>query len=116
MLIANTAFGQVLRLPRLIHHYLEHCKWDNNSSVVDFLTKHYSGEIAHPDDEHKDHENLPFKSADKQIASAQAFIIQQVIALPRPAFFPLSLKQANHLNNDYSNAYLSCIWQPPRLS
>jgi hypothetical protein len=40
-LSANTAFGEVLKLPLLIHHYIEHTQEDNDNSIIDFLAKHY---------------------------------------------------------------------------
>jgi len=46
-LSANTAFGEVLKLPLLIHHYFEHSQEDNDNSIIDFLAKHYIEDINH---------------------------------------------------------------------
>ncbi|MFT3702461.1 MAG: hypothetical protein QM802_08830 [Agriterribacter sp.] len=115
-LSANTVFGEVLRLPVLAHHYLEHVTWDNNKSLFDFLAKHYAAKINHPDDQHHDHQRLPFKSMD-------CFALQVVITAPQ-SFFALSKiilvasEEKNILPDQqyYSSTVLSSIWQPPRFS
>lgn len=113
-LCANTAFGQVLRLPVLVHHYLEHCD-QNNLSLADFLNEHYVGSIQHPDDRHHDHEHLPFKT--------DGHAVQLVITAPASAFtfskITYVASEAVRTDGDsqfQSNAYLNSIWQPPRLS
>src|SRR5690606_33774379 len=73
LLTANTAFGQLLRLPTLVHHYLEHVEWDN-STLFQFLSEHYATTINHPDDKHHDHEKLPFKAADLQVIQVVTII------------------------------------------
>ncbi|HMR83880.1 MAG TPA: hypothetical protein PKE30_12140 [Niabella sp.] len=113
---ANTMFGELLRLPTLIHHYLEHCEWDNNNSVIDFLSKHYSGVINHPDDQHNDHQKLPFKSADGFTAQVVTVMPPALFELPRIVPETNALKKSPSLKQDYSNHYLNSIWQPPRLS
>lgn len=112
----GSVFGQVLRVPILIHHYLEHVEWDNNPSFIDFLTTHYAKEINHPDDKHGDHGNLPFKSTD--------FAALQVVAVPPQVLstivrVPVSMTESTkavYNQPDYSNSHLDRIWQPPRFS
>ncbi|MGC4235091.1 MAG: hypothetical protein QM594_19130 [Niabella sp.] len=112
----NTMFGELLRLPTLIHHYLEHCEWDNNNSVIDFLSEHYSGTINHPDDQHNDHQRLPFKSTDGFTAQVVTVMPPALFELPRIVPETNALKRLPSLKQDYSNHYLDSIWQPPRLS
>lgn len=114
-LTANTAFGQMLRLPTLVHHYLEHVEWDN-MTLFEFLSEHYAVNINHPDDKHHDHQKLPFKTADCHTS-------QVVTLVPQPTFsicqiFPetIELKKSIRNQQHYSNAYLNSIWQPPRFS
>jgi hypothetical protein len=113
LLQAACSMGQVLRLPTLIHHFQEHQQEDPESTFFDFLAIHYSPEINHPDDEHKDHENLPFKTVDFSVLqvikiihhSAESFeLLQPEVEGIKLAFSPF---------NFYS-VYLSNIWQPPR--
>lgn len=111
---ANTAFGEVLKLPLLIHHYIDHLREGNELSVIDFFVNHYSGKIQHHHQgNNHEHENLPFKSANNNFTNI-------VSTVPCPVFSqfpasPLKLKKAIPQQQDYSNTYLSNIWQPPRL-
>lgn len=114
-LTANTAFGQVLRLPTLVHHYLEHVEWDN-SNLIEFLSEHYAKTINHPDDKHHDHENLPFKAVDYHSSQVVVFVPQTPFSLSQIIFETVNVKIAIHNQQDCSNSYLNSIWQPPRFS
>jgi len=114
-LYANIAFGQLVRLPTLVHHYWEHVEWDNNPSIVDFLKQHYAKEINHSDDKHNDHENLPFKAMEVQSTHVITIVpsLSHSLSLHPEA---VAIKQAIYKKLYISNAYLSSIWQPPRFS
>jgi hypothetical protein len=77
-LTANTAFGQMLRLPTLVHHYLEHVEWDN-MTLFEFLSEHYAVNINHPDDKHHDHEKVT-------VQNSRLPHIQVVTLVPQPTF------------------------------
>ena len=62
-LSANTAFGEVWKLPVLVRHYWEHSKKENNICFFEFLRIHYSDRSNHPAGSTHHHEKLPFKSA-----------------------------------------------------
>lgn len=113
--MANTALGQLLRLPTLVHHYLEHVEWDN-SSLIDFLSEHYQTEIKHPDDAHKDHQNLPFKSFDVQTVQVVTIVPQPTFTFSQKIDEAETVKQLNFYQHTYSNPNLLNIWQPPRFS
>lgn len=114
-LTANTAFGQLLRLPTLVHHYFEHVEWDN-STLIEFLSKHYASTINHPDDQHHDHEKLPFKALDCQAIQVLTFIPQSTFSIAQIIFNTVEIKKPIFNQQNYSNAYLNSIWQPPRFS
>lgn len=114
-LSANTAFGEVLKLPLLIQHYIEHNQDDNSHSVLDFLTMHYGeGDNHHHNDHEHEHDHLPFKTANVHSAQVVDF-------LPLVFDFPNQLVE-NKLKKPilqkqvYSNVYLNSIWQPPKVS
>lgn len=114
-LIANTAFGQLLRLPTLVHHYLEHVEWDNYT-FAEFLAEHYAKEIDHPDDQHNDHQKLPLKALDFH----QGSLITTVPKCSMPCI-DIFIEQDDVKLPIYSqlnivNSYLESIWQPPRFS
>lgn len=113
-LSVNTAFGEVLKLPLLIHHYIEHTQEDKDNSIVDFLVKHYGKDINHHhNDHHHDHDKLPFKTVS----------VHSVVIYFQPLFIEISkniavkeLKIPILQQQNYSNAYLDSIWQPPQAS
>lgn len=115
-LSANTAFGQLYKLPVLIHHYLEHVDWDNNSSFIDFLSKHYVAEIKHPDDKHHDHQKLPFKSIGCHTIHVVATVSQPHSSFSQIILLGVELKKSIRNQQHYSSAHLNSIWQPPRFS
>lgn len=112
-LIANTAFGEVLKLPMLIHHYIEHSQEDDNHSILGFLADHYGEDTNHHDNQHE-HDNLPFKTESPNTG--------QTFCLP-PSFIETTklvpikeLKTLTFQEQNYSNIYLDSIWQPPKFS
>lgn len=100
----------------LIHHYIEHSKQDNDFSFLDFLSKHYTHDINHPDDKHHDHQDLPFKTLNSHT-------LQVVSVAPQSSFFITQISTATsklklrpYNQQGFSDAYLNSIFQPPRLS
>lgn len=115
-LSTNTEFGQLLKLPVLIHHYFEHVELDENESLINFLKVHYEREINHPDDVHGDHERLPFKTTD--FHTAHVPVILQPLTIEIPSITEKAVIQDNKvysIDEHYSFAHLRNIWQPPRL-
>jgi len=112
-LFAITEMRELLNLPVLIHHYLEHHDDDAGISFVQFLHKHYSEEHEHASHD-KEHEKLPFKSHD--IGFSQTTLAYQ----PFTGFeFKTGKPVSNKINSIYRPAFhptsiLSRIWQPPR--
>ena len=114
-LSANTAFGEVLKLPLLIHHYIEHTQEDNDHSIIVFLAKHYGKDIHHHhNDNHHDHDNLPFKTTN--VHSLQIISFQSPNIEFSKNIAEKELKIPVLQQQDYSNAYLNSIWQPPQVS
>src|SRR5699024_12547566 len=69
-LSANTAFGEVLKLPMLVQHYLEHTNEDKDVTIFNFLVQHYTGGSNHDHREnHNHHDQLPFKAMDGHFSS-----------------------------------------------
>ena len=115
-LAANTELHQLLRLPVLIHHYLEHRQEKPNTSYVDFLADHYADHQTHSDNNHHDHENLPFKTSDCATAhNSMAFVNQTQFLVQRPNTFQDKVLPI-YDGGICVSAFLSTIWQPPKIS
>ena len=113
-LCANTEMGQLLKLPVLIHHYLEHHD-DDGISFAKFLHKHYDEENSHPS-HNNEHGKLPFKSHVLEFSHA-------TLVFHSPAVFELNLERPfstevniSYAEGFYSSSLLSRIWQPPKSS
>ncbi|WP_315816201.1 hypothetical protein [Paraflavitalea speifideaquila] len=60
MLLNDTSLNQLLKLPALIGHYMEHHQLDNRVDFVQFLAMHYWGTDLNDNDDDRDMQ-LPYK-------------------------------------------------------
>lgn len=113
-LSASTAFGELLKLPLLVHHFIVHEKLENKVSFIDFLNEHYTNTAQHRDYDHHHHDNLPFKTTDKHLIQIVSDIPMVSFKLEKKEYFSNKLKRPFAIADNYSNNYLNKIWQPPR--
>lgn len=113
-LSANTALGEVLKLPMLIQHYTEHENLEKNISFLDFLKEHYSNTSQHGDYDHHHHDSLPFKSTISHGSIVITMTPPLSLKLERLEFTSDKIKIPAYKNERFDNNYLSKIWQPPR--
>lgn len=116
---ANTEIGQLLKLPTLIHHYLEHHDDKNDDeygiNFTDFLKKHYNENDHQSDNAKHDHQNLPFKTMDcHSLNTVIALVQQNIFALHNNAVIS-SKNVAGYTEQHYTSGSFGSIWQPPRL-
>lgn len=114
-LYANTELHQLLKLPVLVHHYLDHHEEGNSASFVGFLYDHYNSEKSQSDNDHHDHQNLPFKTDCANVHTSLAYTGHQQYSFQHTP--PVSVK-VNVVYNEviYFSTSLSNIWQPPKFS
>lgn len=114
-LLATTELNQLLKLPILVGHYLDHQANAKNLSIYQFLYIHYAkGDVK--DADYEQDMKLPFKVNNN-------FLFQTSVIVP-PLIFDgtLSKNLSNVIQKKffYSNdsamavAFLSNIWQPPK--
>lgn len=115
-LSANTVFGDFLKLPLLIYHYVEHLQEDDEELFLNFLVEHYSDDV---DQEHKNqkdrrHDNLPFKTIDTHLVQEAFLTIPHLSVINTPVVSkskclsqPLMIRSLEYQNK---------IWQPPEYS
>lgn len=114
---ANTVFGEVLKLPILIHHFVEHSKETEDVSLLNFLAIHYKGDVKHQhQNNHNDHNKLPFKTIESHFSSVVSIVPPAFIEISTYSKFITGLKIAAHKQQNYASTYLNSIWQPPRFS
>ncbi|MCL9770242.1 hypothetical protein NAT47_07415 [Flavobacterium sp. HXWNR69] len=112
-LCANTSVGQLLKIPNLIQHYIEHQDEVKSDpiSFIDFISLHYS---KNGDDNTNEHHHLPFKTFE---------ISSHVFLLVHSTIFQLELlKSINSNKNKFfynislKSHLISTIWLPPKLT
>lgn len=113
-LSANTAFGELLKLPLLIQHYSEHKQEESAISFFHFLAEHYKGNVNHQHNNHH-HDNLPFKTLNAHTGSVILLIPNPIFSLNKQIFPEDNTIIPTYFQSNYSDAYLNGIWQPPRL-
>lgn len=113
-LISLTELNQLVKLPLLVEHYLEHKEKDNDLSLMEFLNIHYSESNVKDADYDKDMK-LPFKTHEGCNNSITIAFV--------PNNFEELLAKPSHIQNKtfsiyheefLKSAYLSTIWQPPK--
>ena len=116
-LSANTAFGEVLKLPMLVQHYLEHTSEEKDVTIFKFLVQHYTeGENHDHRENHNHHDQLPFKAIDGHFSSVVSIAASPSIVISHNTLVVTVVKLPAYSQQNYSNTYLNSIWQPPRFS
>ena len=115
-LCANTEIGQLLKLPNLIVHFIEHHnhKDEHSISFIDFVKSHYDNKQHSDTDKHDEHQNLPFKTVNTNLNTVIVFENQPTISFRKP----ISIVGTNTVpfpREFYTSNVFACIWLPPKL-
>ena len=107
--LSFTEFHQVLKLPLLIEHYVEHKSLAQEITFWDFLVMHYKTDVAHDSNDNE----LPFKDCNHSLTTS-------IVALPTQK---ITLKEFIQPEKSFSLIYIqnapmllsSEIFQPPKV-
>lgn len=110
-LCANTSIGQLLKVPNLIEHYIEHKNEVDTNSFVEFIKLHYSNNSQNNE---KKHQNLPFKTFENTthllfVFSIVNFNINTINSL-------ISVKKTFFYKNSFKSNLFTSIWLPPKIA
>lgn len=113
-LFSATEASQLLKLPLLFSHFVEHQQKEPSMSFGEFLYHHYAAE--HKDDGDAATDNkLPFKSHDQCWSFVFPISIFHTIQLSQVQTIIIEKKKILFSSSaNIISAYLSTIWQPPR--
>ncbi len=114
-MIACTEFDQLLRIPLLISHFMEHKEESKAISFSEFMLIHYVEEYSSNGDYERDMD-LPFKSLDGNSIQVVASIPPNDCYLKAKPVYTNGGKYKLFEESFIDNAYLSSIWQPPRAA
>jgi len=110
-LVSTTQLSQVLRLPILVEHFIEHTEKDHNLSLWHFLVLHY--DHHEPDGDYETDRKLPFMTPSDMATivvyfnDPYHFVIKNELIQGKEIFF--------HYEPNVQSSYLSAIWQPPKF-
>ena len=107
----NTALDQLLKLPVLFQHYVEHKQRDSKVSLIAFLSMHYWGDDLNDNDNDRDMQ-LPFKKFDAHPSHLLFFPIMRVVTC-KPPFNPITTSAPRYQHNHHLNPALSALFRPP---
>ncbi len=113
-LFTATELYQLVKLPLLIEHYLEHKEQKSDLSFWTFLKVHYADNIV-IDEDHSQDMKLPFKSDDGCInISLTAVIASPLSDLTLKLYFSETKTFFPYKESFLPSSFLSNIWQPPK--
>ncbi len=116
VLVSTTELCQLLKMPKLIEHFIQHRKQNSAMSFQAFLSLHYW--VDHGmDADYKEDMQLPFKSFRISVnPNYLGFITQHICYIPSQTFSDVKerIKIINDELPDFS--VYNAIWHPPSLS
>lgn len=113
-LLSATQLSELLKVPLLIEHFLEHKQENKDLSVIGFLKIHYAQGSTKYADYDKDMK-LPFKSISNSGYSSNSSITPSpAFKINRLVYFKGHKQQFLEYSFTYSSSILSSIWQPPK--
>ena len=115
LLFSQTELHQLLNLPALIEHFIEHRAKNHDLSLMEFLAIHY----VHPNQNDADHDRdmqLPFKSTDCVQTSLLSFFVPHYhhIEVEIPAINSIIYSPVK--TEWIPSIHAADIWQPPKNS
>ncbi len=113
-LFSATEVSQLLKLPILFSHFLEHRVKNPKMSFDEFIYHHYA--VEHQDDgDAETDRKLPFKSHDTCASFVFPIeILEEIQISLKHSLLEIQSKTIVHSSADILSRYLSSIWQPPQ--
>ena len=109
----QTSFSQLLRVPMLVVHYIEHRDLNNTITFIDFLSMHYGGEDMNDDDDDRD-KQLPFKSIDPVSVQLVAAPVTKTVVNENTFCFISSKKLFCFKNDHLPQPTVGVLFRPPK--
>lgn len=111
-LISTTEFGQLLKFPLLVEHYVEHKDQNPTLSIWGFLQIHYDNN--HKEDGDPIDEKLPFVSH-TSIVQLVATTPPTILKIDKIKIPTNNTKVESIHDSIFESSFLSSIWQPPKF-
>ena len=107
----NFDIDDINRLPALVDHISCHLK--SGDSFAEFIEKHYGSESNNHEQDHKDHNKLPFKHQHLESHFQMVFILCV-------HNYPINFNEINLESNNFTykepitNSFINNFFQPPQ--
>jgi hypothetical protein len=111
---STTELSQLLKVPGLVKHYIEHKEENRQITLLNFFLMHYvNGELHDKDHDHN--MKLPFKSHDICLSLSHVDVVFQNFhyATIKPVVVTTSVFLSAEEYN-WTSTFPSTIWQPPK--
>lgn len=115
-LVSTTELCELLKLPLLVEHYIEHSQENPELSIGAFLIRHYNNHLKdHPlNDDYEQDLKLPFMRLSDVLNFCFVYSGPTYYEL-KGAVSNIAKTQPVAFNISYpKNIFLSTIWQPPK--
>ncbi len=107
------SFDQLIKLPVLVMHYIEHRAQDGNLTVVQFLSMHYWGKDKNDNDQDRDNQ-LPFKKVNTTTVQQVFIPLAKITNLKVQAVANISIQYPELDGDHLPNPATSKLFRPPR--
>lgn len=101
---------EIIKLPSLVDHFIQHQTKEPNISFFDFIEEHYLNVDNNTDDIHK---KLPFKDENHPLMIGFNYVTSSPLS-HIPNCFPSKKEFIQHYKQSESLGETRSIWQPPR--
>ena len=112
-LFSGTEMHELLKIPHLLSHYVEHAQESKEISLINFLKEHYNGAENSHHDTHKDKGCLPFQGKEHVnpmntlILNSTTIIVFQKVKSPE--------KKVISFPKNFISSFNGSVWQPPKI-
>lgn len=114
-LVSTTELYQLLKIPELIEHYIEHKELNPDMTITAFLRTHYDHPVK--DGDYGKDQKLPFIIHSMPLSLV--FTIDQGFSFEAATyhFSPLQIHKIPSKDEDLCfKGFLNSVWEPPRFS
>lgn len=112
-LFSGTEMHELLKVPHLLTHFIEHSSNSHNISLADFIKEHYNDNQKENSDHHKDKGCLPFQGKEHVNPMTNLMLNSTTEII---FFTPLACESKKVIFNDnLVTSFNGSIWLPPKI-
>lgn len=112
-LVSTTELYQLLKMPLLIEHYIQHKNLNPEMSLTAFLKTHYDNPIK--DSDHDQDQRLPFVSHASLLSAVFTINPSLDFHCIKKVFTPIEIKKTFYKSVLYNKEIHNSIWEPPKF-